>query len=265
MNTTIEMIKELRKRTGVGPMFCKEALQACGNNADEAVEYLKAKGLETARQREMTREREVRVLAASSNSRLALAAVSCESDFVADSAELKAALEKLVQKLLQYKKIDSGIRSNLEKMLIEETYFLKERIEIERLETLTHPGELVIYNHYNGKVGCGFWVTSGNTARHSRNLENLAMHIAATAPWFIRESDISEQTRTEWLDEFRQNLREEGKPEKLIEKIALGQLKKRISQKCLVNQKYLMDETVSVGEFLEKLELKINHFALFPM
>ncbi|MBN1272485.1 MAG: translation elongation factor Ts [Candidatus Aminicenantes bacterium] len=174
MEITAEMVKELRERTGIGVMECKEALQASKGDMEEAINYLRKKGYSRAKDK-MSRETAEGVIGSyiHSNGKIGvLVEVNCETDFVARTEEFK---------------------------------------------------ELV---------------------------KNICLHIAASAPQYISREEVPSELLEKEKDIIREQFKESKKPPEIIEKIVDGKLNKFFEEVCLLDQKYVKDDSISVKELL---------------
>lgn len=195
MEISASLIKELREKTGVGIMDCKKALKECDGDIEKSVEYLRKKGIATAKKR--------------------------------------------------------GGRATVQ-------------------------GQIQSYIHAGGKIGVLVEVNcetdfSAKTDDFTNFVKDIAMQIAATAPIAINRESVSEDVMEKEKDIYATQARESGKPEKIIDKIVEGKMKKFFSESCLMEQAYVKNPDITVQDLLNELMAKtgenivISRFSRFQL
>ncbi len=195
MEITAAMVKDLREKTGAGMMDCKKALAESGGDMSAANDYLRKKGLATAKKR-------------------------------------------------------AGRESKM--------------------------GQVGSYIHAGGKIGVLVEVNCetdfvGKTPEYSEFVKNIAMHIAAAAPMAVKKEDIDPAVVEKEKTIYREKALAEGKPEKVIDRIVEGQLKKFYSENCLLEQPYVKDSDMTIEDYLNQTiaktgeSMEIRRFARFAL
>ncbi len=261
-------VNKLRKMTGAGMMDCKNALVEADGDFEKAVEILRKKGQKVAAKR-ADRESTEGVVVVKMNPEKThgvVISLNCETDFVAKNEDFIKLAEKFAEVALNYADKESFLKApfddkiSVEEKLIEQTGVIGEKLEIGDFQTLD-AAYLGSYVHSNKKIGTlvGFnKVVDGiDEVAH-----DVAMQVAAMAPIALDEESVPEEVVQKELEIAMEQLRNEGKPENMLEKIAQGKLKKFFKENTLVNQAFIKDNKKSVAEYVKSLdpELKITGF-----
>jgi len=181
MSITPSAVKELREKTGAGMMDCKKALTECSGDFDQAVDYLRKKGLAAAQKKQSRIAAEGWIGSYIHNGKIGvMVEVNCETDFVAKNADFQE--------------------------------FVKD----------------------------------------------VAMHIAASDPKFLKADEIDEEFKRREADVYAGQLREQGKPENMIPKIVEGKLSKLASEVCLYDQKFIKNMDITINDLVNELTLKLG-------
>ena len=233
-------------------MACKEALKEKGGSIEEAVTYLRKKGLAAAQKKQSRIASEGRVASGREGERGILVEINCETDFVAKGEDFKAFTTDVATYALR-ENIESVKELGKKKEEAVSEFILKcgEKVEIRRLKILNCPnGTIGEYNH-GGRIGVlvGLESSSDKVQELARD---LAMHIAACDPKFVEVADIDEEFRNKEVEIYEAQLRAQGKPEKAIGHIVQGKLRKLATQICLVEQKFVKDQNKTVKELLQE-------------
>jgi len=259
MAISIQQIKELREATAAGMGACKEALIATDGNMDEAVKYLREKGLAVAAKRvdKESKEGIIALATAADGKALALAEVNCETDFVAKTDAFKKFVDDAAKVALEGKDIEQTLNDDF-KMLLTKT---GENVKIRRSEryVLEGTGVLSGYIHMGGKIGV--MVEIGCTKPESAASEALAdaahalcLQIAANSPKYIDVADVPQAEIDNELEIKLNALKEQkGKlpPEQALVGIKKGMAAKFCTQICLLKQEYWADDSLTMEKFLD--------------
>ena len=257
MTVTIAQIKELREATAAGMGACKEALIATNGDMQEAIKYLREKGLAVAAKRVDKESKEgIIALASSADGKtLALAEVNCETDFVAKTDAFKKFVEDAAKVALEGKDIEQTLNDDY-KMLLTKT---GENVKIRRSERyqLEGTGILSGYIHMGGKIGV--LVELGCTKPESAAAladaaHMLCLQIAANAPKYIVPENVPQAEIDAELEIKLNALKEQkGKlpPEQALVGIKKGMAAKYCTQVCLMKQDYVADGELTVEKYLD--------------
>lgn len=254
-------VKSLREMTGAGMMDCKKALNECDGSVESAVDYLRKKGLAAAKKKQSRVAAEGAVVSAVDGKKGVVVEVNSETDFVSKGDDFQNFANSIAQYILEKEptsieqvKEDKGDEIN------ELTLKLGEKIDVRRFELIKTEGALGSYNH-GGKIGV---LVDLNTTADVSNvdvqelLKDLSMHVAAASPSFLTANDIDEDFKKKEADIYAAQLRDEGKPEEMIEKIVQGKLKKLASEVCLMNQKFVKNPDQTVEQLIQDASKKIG-------
>ena len=280
------MVMELRRMSGQGMMDCKKALQEADGDAERAMEVLRKKGLATLTKRAERKTSEgVVVSKASGDGKVAaMAILCCETDFVARSDEFVAAAESLGDYALSCS-ADEGTENILE-MSVDDKKFSNVLAEIisktgEKVQVVDYmryrldgPGFIGVYIHFNKKVGAMVQVDTGSEEAAGSDIlkqaaNDIAMHITATKPLALDKDGISTETIKKEKAIFAEQVK--NKPANIIDKIVEGKMKKFFVENCLVEQRFVKDDSKSIARVLDEAakeaggEAKIKRFVRFEV
>ena len=263
MSINTASIKELKDRTGAGMMDCKNALTESDGDMEKAIEILREKGLAKAAKKagRIAAEGLVRVDLSPCGDKAGIIEVNSETDFVAKTSEFIDFVETLAALTAN---VASGDKEGLLKLpydgsqTVEEklTNFIAtigENISIRRFTRFDRPGTVYVdYLHGAGKIGVLIGIETSATADEVNTLgRDIAMQVASMNPQFIDESQVD----PEYLEKEKKILvsqaLNEGKPADIVEKMVMGRLKKEMKETCLLEQKFVKNGEVSVGQYLK--------------
>lgn len=257
---TTKDIQALRQATGAGILDCRRALQENDGDIEEAKKWLREKGLVSAGRRAERENREgaVAVVVDSSSDQVgAIVELRCETDFVAKSGDFVALVDKLAALV-----VDEGLAAaaSLAGEIDELKVTLKENIELGRVERFEAPAGSTLgsYLHIQSERGVnGVLVEiAGGDAELAHE---LALHIAFTKPTYLRKEDVPAEAVEAERATVEATARNEGKPEAAIAKIVEGRLHGWFAEQCLLEQKYVRDEKVTIPQMLG--EASVTRFA----
>jgi elongation factor Ts len=256
---TPALVKDLRDRTGVGMAKCKEALDQAKGDIEEAISILRKAGIASGVKKEGRLTKEGMVLAHETADVIAIVEVDAETDFVVQNEKFKefckniaeevaktkpASLEALLQQ--QYSK-DPQVTIDQYRSLLIQT--IGENIIIRRLELLPKKaGESIgIYSHLGGKLLTAVVLEGTGEEVLARD---IGMHVAAAAPEYLSPEEVPAEIIANEKEIAKVQL--QGKPAHIMDKILEGKLNAFLDLSCLTRQKYIRDDSCSVGEFVKK-------------
>ena len=259
MAITTALIKELRERTGAGMLDCKKALEENGGDIEKAIDWLREKGIAKAAKKSGRVAAEGLVFAAVSGDRKkgAILEFNSETDFVAKNDEFKTFGEKLVQLSLEHDLTSEDelkafelegkkVEDNLTELIAK----IGENMNIRRLKLVSTDGFIETYIHLGGKIGVLLNVSGEATPENVEKAKGVAMHVAAMDPKYLNSEQVTADDLEREKEIARHQLQQEGKPENIIEKILDGKMRKFYEENCLVNQKYVRDDSVTIEKFI---------------
>ena len=262
-------VNKLRQQTGAGMMDCKKALVEANGDFEAAVDYLRKKGAKVAASRQDRDSNEGVIIAKASQDGKSgiVVEVNCETDFVAKNADFVAFAEKIAAVALENKPatleelkaltVDGKVIAEL---LIEQTGVIGEKIDVSKYEIVT--GEkIVAYIHGNYRLGVLVGL-SADAAGVEEAGKDVAMQIAAMNPVAIDKDGVDSNTIERELEIAKEQIRAEGKPEEMVEKIAAGKLNKFYKENTLLNQEFVKDSSKTIAQFLDSVSkgLTVNAF-----
>jgi len=261
-------VKSLREKTGAGIMDCKKALIESGGDFEKAVKYLKEKGLAEAKKRSGREAREgiIAVSYTGDKSSVVMAEVNCETDFMARTDKFKDFVQDTVGMLLELGVEDTGhLPAEISERIKGAAASFGENILLRRIARFTKSDSnrsvLYSYIHLDGKVGVIVEYTVDdagliNSADVQDLMKNVSLQIASMDPVSLSQDDFPAALFEEQKGIFMQQARESGKSEKILEKIVSGRIKKFFAESCLLEQKYVKDGNVTVGEYIKSISDK---------
>jgi len=258
-------VNKLRQQTGAGMMDCKKALTETNGDFEAAIDYLRKKGAKVAASRQDRESNEGVVIARTSEDgkRGVIIELNCETDFVAKNAEFIAfanqiantAVENIPADLaaLTQLQVDTDVdRVTIADAITEKTGKIGEKIGVSKYEVVE--GEKVIaYIHGNFRLGV-LVALSANVAGAEDAGKDVAMQIAAMNPVAVDKDGVDATTIQRELEIAKEQIRAEGKPEEMVEKIAAGKLNKFYKDSTLLNQEFVKDSSKNVAQFLSTVD-----------
>ena len=252
-------VNKLRKATGAGMMDCKKALVEAEGNFETAVEVLRKKGQKVAANRADRDSSEGAVIARVNDSATAgvIVSINCETDFVAKNESYVSLANQLADLALGHDSLDSFLAADFSGMtvaekLTEQTGVIGEKIEIGGFERLD--GAFVgSYIHAGNKIAT---LTSLSAVADgaAEVAKNVAMQAAAMNPIALNEEGVDAATVEKEIEIAKDQLRQEGKPEAMLDNIAKGKLKRFFKDNTLVNQAYIKDSKQSVADYVKSVD-----------
>ena len=256
-------VNKLRKATGAGMMDCKKALVEAEGNFDTAVEILRKKGQKVAANRADRDSSEGAVIARVSDDATVgvIVSVNCETDFVAKNESYVTLSNQLADVALAHDSLDSFLAADFNGMsvadkLTEQTGVIGEKIEIGGFERLE--GAFIgSYIHAGNKIAT-LTSLSAVVDGAAEAAKNVAMQAAAMNPIALNEEGVDAATVEKEIEIAKDQLRQEGKPEAMLDNIAKGKLKRFFKDNTLVNQAYIKDGKQSVSDYVKSVDAELT-------
>lgn len=251
---TAQDVKNLREKTGAGMLDCKKALDETKGNIEEAINWLREKGISKALKKAERIAAEGLSEAVSNDTNAVIIEVNCETDFVARNEEFKTLINTIANAILnnEVKTMEDANKLVVDNETIEEkvvafTAKIGEKISFRRFEKLakTESQEFGIYSHMGGKIS-SVVVIEGNNHEVAKD---IAMHVAAMNPSYLVSSDIPEDVLNKEREIIKEQSMNEGKPAEIAEKMVEGRIRKFFKEVCLVEQEFIKDPSLSVGNY----------------
>ena len=279
---TAQSVKELREKTGAGMMDCKKALTEANGDMEKAVEILREKGLAAAAKKagRIAAEGLVKTYVSEDGKTAGIIELNCETDFVAANEEFVAVADRIaeiasktsaktVEELVNEKYDDnSTIQETLTALIAK----LGENMTLRRFEKFSvEKGLVESYIHGGGRIGVVVELASDsdNTAVLREVAKDVCMQVAAANPLFLSENDVDQTTLEKEKEIYRVQALNEGKPEKIIDKMVNGRIQKYFKEVCLLNQAWVKDGDKSISKYLQEKSkevgspITVNRFVRF--
>ena len=266
---TAALVKELREITGAGMMDCKKALVECDGDKDKAIDYLREKGIAKAAKKAGRIASEGVVAAAYCDkcNTAAIVEINSETDFVAKNENFLALVKKIAQHIVATKPADMDALNASEMdgktvadVMTEAVASIGEKLSLRRFEVYSsEDGKLATYIHMGGKIGVIVELSGGDEALG----KDVAMQIAAAKPQCIDRASVDQEALAHEREVLKKQALEEGKPEKIVEKMVDGRINKYYKEVCLVEQEFVKDSDKTIKDILGGVE--VRRFARFEM
>jgi elongation factor Ts len=264
---TASEVNNLRKISGAGIMDCKNALVEANGDIEIAIEILRKKGQKVAAKRADRDSSEGAAIAKVNDDSTngIIISLNCETDFVAKNESFILLANELAELALNHNSIDEFLNSSIDSMtvsdkLIQQTGVIGEKLVIGSFEKISasYVGK---YIHAGNKIATivGF---SSSVQGIEEASKNVSMQVAAMNPIALDENGIDQKTIDKEIEIAKDQLRQEGKPEAMLENIAKGKLKRFFKDNTLVNQDYIKDNKQSVSSYVKSInsDLTITDF-----
>lgn len=277
MAITAAQVNELRKSTGAGMLDCKKALEETEGNMEKAVDTLRKKGLAAAAKKAGRAATEGLVVAAISadGKTGALVEVNSETDFVAKTEKFQAFVADIANQVLVANPADpeallaqdsvTAPGKTVQTALNEAIAVIGENLQIRRFARFTASGLSAAYIHAGGKIGV--LVELSGSGDLSSIAKDIAMHVAAAAPQYVRREEVDAAVLEREKDIYRDKARQSGKPENIVDKIIEGQIGKFYGEICLLEQSFVKDPDKTIQQILKSAgaDVTVNNFARFVL
>jgi len=264
----IELIKELRDRTGAGMMDCKKALEATGSDVEKAIDWLREKGIAKAQAKASRIAAEGLSAVYVEGDKAIILEVNCETDFVAKGERFHKLVEDCAKETLAkgYASIEEA-KTGVAQLFTDATVAMGEKLDYRRFEIVCKKPEQGFgsYLHMGGKIATLVVVEKED----AELAKGLAMHIAANAPKYVKAEDIPADViaheKAIALENMKNDPKMAGKPEAMLNGIADGKVKKLLSDSVLGAQVYLLDGEKSVAQVLKEKGNGVVKFVRFAV
>ena len=266
---TAALVKELREITGAGMMDCKKALVECEGDKDKAIDYLREKGIAKAAKKagRIASEGVVAAAVTADGKTACIVEINSETDFVAKNENFQNLVKKIAEHIVACKPADMDALNasqmdgkTVAELMTEAVASIGEKLSLRRFEVYTtEDGQLATYIHMGGKIGVIVELSGGDETLG----KDVAMQIAAAKPQCIGRADVDQEALAHEREVLRKQALEEGKPEKIVEKMVDGRINKYYKEVCLVEQEFVKDSDKTIKDILAGVE--VRRFARFEM
>lgn len=249
-------VKELREKTGAGMLDCKKALEATEGNMDQAIDWLREKGIAKAAKKESRIAAEGLCVIKTEGNNAVILEVNSETDFVAKNEEFVSFVDYLASIVLK-NDVDSveevlkleDENETIEQKLIAITAKIGEKISFRRFVKVTKAEneQFGPYLHMGGRIATLVVTRDAN----DEVAKDVAMHVAAMNPVCARRDEMPEELLEHEKKVIKEQVMNEGKPEEIAEKMVAGRINKFYKESCLEEQEFIKDSSMTVGAFVK--------------
>ncbi|MBQ8682796.1 MAG: elongation factor Ts [Selenomonadales bacterium] len=272
MGITAGMVKELRERTGAGMMDCKKALTQTDGDMDKAIDFLREKGLAAAAKKasRVAAEGVVASYVSEDGKIGVIVEINCETDFVAKTDNFQAMVSAISAHIaktnpadmeaLNASEIEAGKTVNA--LVTESIAKIGENISLRRFARYeVEEGLVAAYIHAGGKIGVLVNLKGGSAELG----KDIAMHVAAANPSYLSREQVPTAELEHEKAVLSEQARNEGKPEKIIEKMVTGRIQKYYKEVCLLDQEFVKDPDQTIAKLAAANNAEIVEFARFQL
>ena len=250
------LVKELREKTGAGMLDCKKALEECNGSIEEAITWLREKGISKAAKKADRIAAEGLAATLIDGNKAVIVEVNSETDFVAKNEEFKELVNTILNQI-----ITNDVKTNeevlnlivdgesIEQLIINKTAKIGEKLSFRRFIKLEKKDNQVFgsYLHMGGKIAV--LVTLSDT--NEEVAKDVAMHAAAMRPIVVKRSEIDESTINKEREILKEQAINEGKPAEIAERMVEGRMLKFYQESCLDEQSFIKDDSISVATYVK--------------
>jgi len=263
-----KLITELREKTGAGIVDCKKALEESGGDIEKATEILRKKGIAKAAKRSDREAREgvIKVSVNDEGNEGYIVQLNAETDFVARNEKFQNFADRVLaivkskkianrDELLEAQMNGGRVKDNLDNL----TSVVGEKLDIKGVDILSS-GTVAAYSHMGGRIGV--LVALDRPGEKELGI-NIAMQIASMQPKYISRDDVPAEEILKEKEIYREQLKREGKPANMIDKILEGKINKYFEEVCLVDQEFIKDDKKKVKDILG--DVKVEKFIVYSL
>ncbi|WP_158737719.1 translation elongation factor Ts [Alteribacillus sp. YIM 98480] len=272
MAISASMVKELREKTGAGMMDCKKALSETDGNMEEAVNYLREKGISKAAKKADRVAAEGLTYVTNEGNKAVIVEVNAETDFVAKNENFQNLVQNIAGYLLEKEPADveaalSGEMENgatLEAYINDQIAKIGEKISLRRFEVVQKDDNAAFgaYLHMGGRIGV-LTLLEGTTDEDLA--KDIAMHVAAINPSYVSRDEVPAEETEKEREVLKQQALNEGKPENIVEKMVEGRINKYFEQICLLDQEFVKDSDQKVGKYVKSKGASVKTFVRYEV
>ena len=254
MNTSL--IKELRDLSGAGLMDCKKALEASNNDIDEAIDYLRKKGISKAAKKADRVAAEGLSTVVIDGNNASIVEVNCETDFVAKNEKFVNLVNKIAELIVKndVKTVEEAMSLSTEEGTLNDTIVnftatIGEKISFRRFARLskTDSQNFGSYIHMGGRIA----VLTLLEGADEETAKDVSMHAAAMRPSYVKREDVPAEEVERETSVLKEQAMNEGKPAEIAEKMVNGRINKFYKEICLEEQDFVKDSDMTVGAFVK--------------
>ncbi len=257
MAFTAKDVMTLREQTGAGMMDCKRALVDADGDMEKAADLLRERGIAKAAKKASRIAAEGIVSAYSDGATGVLVEVNCESDFVAKGDKFHEIVTEIAKQIAAVKpaSVEELLASKMgdktvELYVQEQIAVIGEKISVRRFTIYKSAGLIESYIHMGGTLGVMLNFDCAESKITKTLAHDIALHVAFAKPQYLTSAEVSAETLEKEKEILKKEVLNEGKPEAIAEKIVLGKIKKFYEENCLLDQKFVKDDKVTIAQLI---------------
>ena len=260
MTVSAKEVQELRKMSGAGMMECKSALSEANGNLDDAFKLLREKGIAKAEKKSSRDANEGLVAIKKEGNSAAMIEVNSETDFVSRNSEFHDLVNSILEIVMQNKNDTDKSIEDTKTLISDAVGKIGENIVLKNIKFIE--GNIYSYIHNSVTDGMGKIGVLINFNSDSNEIDvigkNICMHIAASAPKSLTVDDLDKSIIENEKEIISKQLKETGKPDNILEKMMQGKLNKFYEENTLMGQKFVIDPSISIEQYLMQASKEIN-------
>ena len=271
MAITASQVKELRERTGAGMMDCKKALTATNGDMEAAIDYLRENGIAKAAKKADRIAAEGLSYIEIKGNKAVILEINSETDFVAKNEKFVTLVKVVAEAILTNEpaSLESALEVNaggktVQEVINEGIATIGEKLSLRRFEvvTKTDADSFGAYSHMGGRIGV---LTLVEGSKDEEAAKDVAMHIAALAPRYLDETQVPADVLEHEKKVLTEQALNEGKPANIVEKMIVGRINKFLEEICVVKQKFVKDDSLTVEKFVASKGGKLTKFVRYEV
>ena len=251
---TASMVKELREKTGAGMLDCKKALEACNGSIEEAINWLREKGIAKAAKKSdrIAAEGVAAILVDGNNA--TIIEVNSETDFVAKNSEFQSLVNEILETINKNdaKTLEEVLElqtsnGTVNDLIVSKTATIGEKLSLRRFAKITKKDNETFgsYIHMGGRIAVLTLVSDVN----EEVAKDISMHAAAMKPLYVTRNEVPSELVEKEREVLKEQAINEGKPAEIAEKMVEGRIRKYYEEICLEEQAFVKDSGISVGTY----------------
>ena len=265
-----EDVKILRERTNAGMMDCKKALEASNGDMDKAIDWLRENGKAKAAKKEARIAAEGTTKIVQNDNTTVNIEMNSETDFVASNAEFKTAVDEIANAILSsdVQTMEEANELTIDGVSVHDyivnlTAKIGEKLTFRRFARISKSTDecIGVYSHMGGRIGV-VALLKGNNVEVAKD---VAMHTAAMNPGYVTREDVPEDVKAHEESVIKAEVMKEGKPENIAEKMVAGRMNKFFKENCLVEQEFIKDSSMTVGDYVKNNGCEIVSITRFEV
>ena len=263
------LVKELRETTGAGMLDCKKALEATDGNMEEAINWLREKGISKAAKKASRIAAEGLAVVKIDGNKAVVVEVNSETDFVAKNEEFKKLVDTIASTILNSNvtSLEDALKlsvdgKTIEEMIIDKTATIGEKLSLRRFQIVTKEDNQVFgeYSHMGGKI-VALTVLNGD----SEVARDMAMQAAAMRPLYLNRDEVPADVLEKEKEILKEQAENEGMDASKIDMVVNGRVNKYYEEVCLVDQGFIKENKMKVSKYLESKKSDIVCFVRYEV